>query len=161
MDQPQPFPFWVLPLFPIFFTGVWLLVTTLIASMGWTALARVYREPKGLVRAPVRRFAMASMDLRRGINPLPANYNGCVIVEVAPAGLHLRTWLLFRFRHPPLFIPWPQIERAELGRLLFFQTLTLHARGVQTRIRLQGRPAQAVEEVLRQLAAGAHQPTRF
>jgi hypothetical protein len=159
MNEPQPLPIWLIPLFPLFFAGMWMLVVTLIAEIGgWRGLARLYREPEGMARSPVRSFRMASVDLRRGALSLPANYSNCVIVDVAREGLHLRVWLPFRFRHPPLLIPWGQIERFEPGRMLFWRTLTLHPRGTGTRIRLWGGPAQAVEEVARQLAARSPEP---
>lgn len=159
MDDPQPLPLWMIPLFPLFFAGMWMLVLTIISAAGWNALARLYREPEGMARDPVASFRTTSIDLRGGF-PLPANYSNCVIVEVARAGLHLRVWLPFRFRHPPLLIPWARVERFERGRFLFWRTLTLHPRGTNTRIRLYGGPARAVEEVARQIAAPAAEPAR-
>jgi hypothetical protein len=159
MNDPQPLSTWFIPLFPIFFAAMWLAITGGLAELGgWGELARLYREPAGMARAPLQRFPMASLDLRRRSFSLPMNYGNCVVVEVAAAGLHLRTWLPFRFRHPPLLIPWSQIERFELGRMLFFRTLTLYPRGVSRRVRLYGGPARAVEQVARQLARRSAQP---
>lgn len=110
------------------------------------------------MRTAVQSFPMATLDLRRGRLPLPANYSNCAIVDVAAGGLHLRTWRPFRFRHPPLFIPWGQMESMVPGRMLFFSTLAIRPRGVGTQIRMWGRPAKAVEEVYRQLIARAAQP---
>ena len=159
MNDPQTFLLWFLPLFVVAFAGLWMFISALLAEIGgWGELARLYAEPEGMVRAPVQSFPMASLDLRRGRFALPANYSNCAIVEVAQAGLHLRTWRPFRFRHPPLLIPWTQIERLEPGSFLFWRTMSIHPRGVGTRIRLDGGPAKAVEDVWRQLAAGARQP---
>jgi hypothetical protein len=159
MNDPQTFIIWFVPLFLVAFTALWLLICALLAEVGgWSELAGLYREPEAMVRAPVQSFGMATLDLRRGWFPLPANYSNCAIVEVAPAGLHLRTWRPFRFRHPPLLIPWSQIERLEPGHMLFFRTLTIHPRGVGTRIRLYGGAGKAVEEVGRQLTARTPQP---
>ncbi|WP_420130276.1 hypothetical protein [Longimicrobium sp.] len=156
MNDPATFLMWFLPVFVVGFAVMWLGIVGLLAEIGgWGELAQLYREPEGTVRAPVRRFGMASLDLRRGRNPLPANYRNCMILEVAQAGLHLRPWRPFRFRHPPLLIPWPQMERLQTGRMLFFATLTIHPRGVGTRIRMWGAPAKAVEEAWRQAAASA------
>ncbi|HEY0017262.1 MAG TPA: hypothetical protein VGC13_13210 [Longimicrobium sp.] len=161
MNDPLTFALWFVPVFLVAFAVIWIGGISALAELGgWGELARLYREPAGTVRAPVRAFHMASLDLRRGWFPLPVSYGGCMVVEVAAAGLHLRPWRLFGFRHPPLLIPWEQIERAELGRLLLFRTLTLHPRGVQTRIRLMSGPANAVAEVLRQRAARTPQPAR-
>lgn len=159
MNETQAVLLWVIPLFLVFFAGLWLLVTGALGELGgWGELGRLYREPEGTVREPVQSFGMASLDLRRGELSLPVNYGGCVVVEVARAGLHLRTWLLFRFRHPPLLIPWSQIDRLEPGRTLFFRTLTLYPRGVSRRVRLYGGPAKAVEQAAQRLARRPAQP---
>ncbi|HEX6368465.1 MAG TPA: hypothetical protein VF006_06025 [Longimicrobium sp.] len=159
MNDSLTFLIWFVPLWILGFTVMWLGITGGLAEFGgWGELARLYREPEGMARAPVRSFHMASLDLRRGWFPLPVNYGGCMVVEVAAAGLHLRPWRLFRFRHPPLFIPWSRIEHLQPGRVLFFRVLTISPGGVGTRLRLYGGPAKAVEEVYRQLAARAAQP---
>jgi hypothetical protein len=159
MNDPRTFFLWFIPVFVVFFAAMWLGITGALAEIGgWSELARLYREPEGMARAPVQSFGMASLDLRRGWFPLPANYSNCMIVEVAQAGLHLRPWRPFRFRHPPLFIPWPQMESMVPGRLLFFSTLTIRARGAGTQIRLWGGPAKAVAQVYQQAAAHAARP---
>lgn len=159
MNDPQPLSLWFIPLFLIAFPLMWLGITGMLAALGgWSELARLYREPEGTVRAPLQRFSMASLDLRRGWLPLPVNYSNCMVLEVAREGLHLRPWPVFRFRHPPLFIPWPQMERLQPGAFLFFRTLTITPRGVGTRLRLWGSPAAAVEQAWRQAAAGAARP---
>jgi hypothetical protein len=159
MNETQELPLWFIPLFPIFFVAMWVGIIGAIGEMGgWGELARLYREPAGTVRAPVQRFSMGSLDLRRGTFSLPMNYGNCVVVEIAAAGLHLRTWFPFRFRHPPLLIPWSAMERVQTGRILFWRVLTIHPRGVGTRMRLYGGPARAVEQVWQQAAARAGQP---
>jgi hypothetical protein len=158
-NDPQTFLLWFIPLFLIAFPLMWLGITGMLSELGgWGELARLYREPEGTERAPSQRFPMASMDLRRGRFPLPVNYSNCMVVEVAPAGLHLRPWRPFRFRHPPLLIPWSEMERVQVGHVLIFRVLTITPRGVGIRMRLYGGPARAVEEVWRQAAERAAQP---
>lgn len=141
-------------LFPLFVVAMWLFVTGLLAETGgWRDLALLYRDPDGAARAPLESFWMASLGLRSGWFQVPMSYANCVIVEVSEAGLHLRMWLPFRFRHPPLLIPWTQMGQPIPGRILFFRTLTVQPRGVGTRIDLYGGPARAVERVWHQLAA--------
>lgn len=159
MNDPQTFLIWFVPLFLGGFAVLWLGITGLLAQIGgWRELARLYGEPEGMVRAPVRQFSGATLDLRRGRFPLPVNYSNCMVLEVAEAGLHLRPWRVFRFRHPPLFIPWPQMERLQPGTFLFFRILTITPRGVGIRLRLYGAPAMAVEQAWRQAAGRAAQP---
>lgn len=154
MDEPQSFPIWLIPVFPLFFAGMWLGITGVLATIGgWSDLAQLYREPEGAVRAPVQSFGRTSIDLRRGWFPLPTNYSNCAIVEISNAGVHLRTWKPFRFRHPPLLLPWKEIERVEPGRLIFWHIVALHPRGAAVRIRLYGAAAHAVEDGWRQYSA--------
>lgn len=153
MNEPQTLPLWFLPLFPIIFIGFWTLVTGLLAELGgWRELGQLYPEPKGIKRTAVRSFGMTSVDLRRGWFPLPVNYANVISMVVGAEGLHLRVWKIFAFRHPPLFIPWMQVERFEAGRLLFWHTLTLTPRGTNIHIRLSGAPARATETLVNQLA---------
>jgi hypothetical protein len=154
MDEPQSFPLWLIPIFPLFFAAMWLGITGALAGIGgWSELARLFHEPEGTVRAPVQRFGMTSLDLRRGSFPLPTNYSNCAIVEIANAGIHLRLWMPFRFRHPPLLIPWKQIGQLEPGTLFFWHIVTLHPRATAVRIRMYGAAAHAVEDGWRQFTA--------
>lgn len=153
MNEPQPLPLWFLPLFPVLMIGMWMLILGFIAELGgWRELARLYPEPKGIARKPIRSFGMTSLDLRRGWFPLPVNYGNVVVLVVGSQGLHLRLWRIISFRHPPLLIPWTQVERFEAGHLLFWRTLTITPRGTNTRIRLIGAPAKAIETLVGQLA---------
>lgn len=159
MNEPQPLPLWLIPLIPLFFVAIWLLIITMLSHLGgWSELARQYREPPGQERESLAYFPMASAGLWRPWMPLPVSYNNCLVVDVARAGVHLRTWRIFRFLHPPLFIPWTAMERLQPGRFLFFPTLTVHVRGAGTRIWLLGGGAQAVEEAWGQLAARTASP---
>jgi hypothetical protein len=159
MSDPQPLPPWLIPFFLPVFVGMWMLVCTLIAALGgWSDLARLYREPDGMVRRPARSFSMVSLDLRRGFLSLPANYSNCVSMDLAPEGLHLRVMLPFRFRHPSLLIPWERIGRYETGRFLFWRTLAVHPDGTGVRIRLWGAAARAVAVAARQIEADAARP---
>jgi hypothetical protein len=159
MDEPQQLPLWFLPLFPVIFIGFWMLVVGLLAELGgWRNLGQLYPAPRGIQPEPIRSFGMTSADLRRGWFPLPVSYGNVIAVGVGAEGLHLRVWKLFAFRHPPLLVPWTQVERFESGHLLFWRTLTVVPRGTTVRIRLYGNVAKAVEEVAHQLAAWHPQP---
>lgn len=160
MSDPQPLPVWIIPLFPVFFTAMWLLVTgTLSMVGGWSELARHYRDPGEAPRRSSIVLRGSSLGLRGGWIPLPTNYNNCVTLTLSGTGLHLRVFFVFRFRHPPLLIPWTRVERVERGTaLFFFRTLTVRPHGVDTRIRLYGRAARVVEGAWGQRAAGAAQP---
>lgn len=159
MHETQPLPLWVIPLFPLFFIGMWMFVLTLLASLGgWRALARLYPAPDGAPQDAAHTFGMTSIDLRRGFLPMPVSYSGCITIAITPAGLHLRVMAFFRFRHPPLLIPWTHLGRLEPGRTLFGRTLAIHPQDTGVRLRMLARPGEAVAEVARQLAARRGEP---
>lgn len=156
MNEPQPLPLWIIPLFPLFFAGMWLFVTGLLATVGgWRGLATRFPAPPHPPRLVAKRFSAASAALINGAFPVPVNYNHCVAVALADDGVHLRTWLIFRFMHPPLLIPWDAIEGCEEKRFFFSRTVMVHLRGTGTRIRLYGAAGTAVEEGWRRLGTGA------
>jgi hypothetical protein len=99
MEQLLPF----LPVvFLAFFLGVWLLVTGLISTMdGWADLAPRFRatQPFTGEKVQVYRSSLRSHGFRRSLT-LGADYQG----------LYLEMFFMFRFRHPPLFIPWEEIR---------------------------------------------------
>lgn len=147
MNDPQPFPVWIFVLFPLFFAAVWLLVAAILATVGgWAELARQYRDPGHDFRGNIVQLPGSSLSMRRGRMPFPANYKHCVTLTLPGTGLHLRVMSVFRFRHPPLFIPWGQMERVEPGSILRWRTLTLRPAGSSTRIYLWGRTARVVED---------------
>ena len=155
MSDPQPFPLWIIfLLFPLFFAAIWLFVTGILATVGgWSVLARLYRDPGHAFRGNIVQLPGSSVSLRRGRVPLPANYNRCVTLTLPGPGLHLRVVSAFRFRHPPLFIPWGQMETVEPGTMLGWRILTLRPRGTGTRIYLWGGTAEVVEDAYRRHAA--------
>lgn len=136
-------PLWIIPLFPLFFVAVWLLVMTILATLGgWRALGRRYPDPGNAAVGDLQRLPGSSIRM----TPVPVSYRGCVTLMLSSAGLHLRVMPIFRFLHPPLLIPWSEIERAEAGWGLFGRTLALHPRGGGTGILLHGITARRVEE---------------
>jgi hypothetical protein len=144
------------PLYPVLLVGMWLFISfTMSRTSGWSDLARVHPEPKGMARTPVWSFWRSSVGMRAAWLPLSSSYGGCVSIQVAATGLHLRMWPIFRFGHPPVFVPWADVETMAWKRFLIFRSLVVHPRGVGTRIHLSGAPARAVEEVYGQWAAQA------
>lgn len=98
------------------FAGVWFLACKAISSLsGWRRLAAQYPargEPKG------RRFWMQSGRVGK------AFYKNCLIIDSASDGLYLRMLFVFRPGHPPIFIPWEEIEIKESTGLWIFASVT-------------------------------------
>ena len=120
----------------------WVLVSLFVSLLGWSQLAEIYQHT-----APFRgrRFRFQSGGFRRG-----AGYNLSLTVGVDQAGLFLSVLPMLRIGHPPLLIPWSEIEVAEVRALLVRRT-ELRFRGaprVRFRItpKLAERLAAAVPE---------------
>lgn len=159
MSDLPPSIVWVIPLYLVFCAAVCLLVTDMKAKLGgWSELARHYRDPEEPPRGGFVVLAGSTVSLRRERMPLPMSYPRCVTLTVSGTGLHLRVLFALRFRHPPLLIPWTQVERVEPGTAPFFRLLTVHPRGTDTHIHLSGRAAAAVAEAWERRAAGSAQP---
>lgn len=99
-------------IFPAYFLTLWLLVSTVISFIGgWTTLAKRFRLNKPF---DGQRWKGQSGQMR-----WLAGYGNCLTVGSSPEGLYLATMPLFRFRHPPLLVPWNQVSVSR-RRILFF-----------------------------------------
>jgi len=90
-------------LYLVAFAGLWIGISCLIARLsGWAKLAALYRL-SGPFNGECWRFQSAELRWKMG-------YNNCLTVGANPSGLYLSVFLLFRFGHPNLFIPWADIS---------------------------------------------------
>jgi len=66
-----------------------------------------------------------------------ANYNRVLTIGVSPEGLYLASMFLFRFMHPPLFVPWSEIKvRRKNGWVFEYVIFTMgHELAIPLRIR--------------------------
>jgi hypothetical protein len=99
---------------PCYALALWLLVSAIISYIGgWTTLAKRFRMKTSFVG---ERWAGQSGQMR-----WLAGYGNCLTLGCNPEGLYLATMPLFRFRHPPLLIPWEEIaiSRREILFLSF------------------------------------------
>jgi hypothetical protein len=100
-------------IFPAYFLTLWLLVSAIISYIGgWMTLAKQFRLKQPFAGT---RWTGQS-DQMRWI----AGYGNCLTVGGCLEGLYLATMPLFRFRHPPLLIPWAEITLMR-RRILFFR----------------------------------------
>jgi hypothetical protein len=89
----------------VLFAALWLGVCALLARIsGWASLGAAFpaRYP-----ALGERFRLVSGSM--GSERFPVSYKSCLIIRVSRRGLHLSVFFPFRFRSPPLFIPWGEI----------------------------------------------------
>lgn len=119
--------------------ALWLLVLFLAARLsGWSRMGARFGSG-GPFAAAGDRVPFASAQIGW------ANYNGALEVRASPSGLYLAPILPFRPFHPPLFIPWGEVEVLPRGRgapELALRSLP----GV--RIRFSGRAAALVRRYL-------------
>jgi hypothetical protein len=102
--------------FPFFFAGSWFLVAAAVSSVGgWYALSNRYRTRIAFDGA---KWKMQSGQMRRFMN-----YNNVLTLGANGEGLYLACMFLFRFMHPPLFVPWREIK-VRRSKGLFFEYVT-------------------------------------
>jgi hypothetical protein len=94
----------------VLFAGFWALITGVLASLsGWSALAAAFpggAQPGGTV-------------LRGQILGLgPIRENNVTNVVLTPQGMYLYPMILFRFRRPPVLVPWNRIRYSDTQQFL-------------------------------------------
>jgi hypothetical protein len=101
-----PFPAEHPGIFLAIFFGIMIVTSYGTAALsGWRALARAYPSEGPLVNARVWRGV--SVGMRNA-----TRYNRGVNIAANHQGIELRVFFLLRLGHPPLFIPWSDIDTA-------------------------------------------------
>jgi hypothetical protein len=133
----------LVPLYLLAFVALWLLATGLASVLGgWHAIAERYAAPDAF-EATGQRMRFRTILFRR-LPWLPARYRGCVTISLTPGALHIAVPSVFRFRHPPLLIPWTAIARCEEGSFLGFRWTDMEVRDEDPTIRIFGAAGEAV-----------------
>jgi hypothetical protein len=97
---------------PCYALALWLVVSVVISYIGdWTTLAKRFRT-----RIP---FVGERRRGESGRMRWIAGYRNCLTVGCNTEGLYLAMMPLFRFRHPPLLIPWGEITVSR-QQIVFF-----------------------------------------
>jgi hypothetical protein len=100
------------------FVTLWLVVTAMVSFIGgWTRLASEFRAEPNTTPSRVR-LGRAQMRFGTG-------YGNVIGLDCQTLGLSLSVLAIFRFRHPPLLIPWDQIESRQYDSFWIFPTTTL------------------------------------
>ncbi len=132
-------PAWVVLLLVLL---LWLGICALLARAGgWSTLAGPYRAKYPVVGERFR-FVSASMGSER----LPVHYRGCLFIVVNRHGLHISVLFPFRFRSPPLFIPWSAVESVTEKPLLRTFGVAVKLRDQWPIIRVPGRAAHVIRQ---------------
>jgi hypothetical protein len=108
-------------LFVVFFSAMWLGVTSLLGLMsGWFRLQRAFPDQE----------AQPAITQLRGVNGLigrviPVNFKYCLKLDVCPGGLRVSVTRLLGPFQRPFYVPWSSIN-IERGKMLFSSTYRLH-----------------------------------
>jgi hypothetical protein len=93
------------------FVGMWFGVLALLSQMSdWPKLAAAFRAE----RPPSGRCLPFQGGKIGGVW-----YRGCLTIYTSQHGLYVSVWPIFRFREPPLFIPWSAIRNRRERRYLW------------------------------------------
>jgi hypothetical protein len=137
----------ILPLlFPVYFVFLWFIAGASVSfTGGWSTLAKTYRTE---IPFTGQKWSMQSGQMNRWMN-----YNNVLTIGISHEGLYLATMILFRFRHPPLLVPWSDIKVSRSPGWFFkYVTLTM---GREADIPLRIRESLAAKL---QLSAGGAWP---
>src|SRR3954453_11772213 len=97
-------PIWFPYAFPLFFIGMWLLVTTMIGFMsGWFNLQQWYADDGN--DEPLLTIKRQSGGMGAGVA-----LNNVLKLSACRSGLSLRVWRIFAPFQKPLLVPWSEIE---------------------------------------------------
>lgn len=93
--------------FPIAFMALWSLVLLILSSLGgWGELALWYRAE----RLPQGSARKSGVSLAMGRGWLKVSYRSGVQLGVTPEGIGLKPILVLGLFHPPLFLPFAEME---------------------------------------------------
>jgi hypothetical protein len=124
-EQQVAFVAGILVGFFVFFIPLWMGVGALLAQIsGWRRVAARY--PAGDVPPDGQGFSGQVSGF--GI----VSENNATRVIVSPAGLHLSAIFAFRFRRPPILVPWDQVKWKSERRFLWVHLHRLDLGGLAT-----------------------------
>lgn len=132
-----------LVVFPAFWSGV----VWLVGQFGWRRLARDYETD-----APItgRTFRMQTATVGG------ANYSSSLTISIEPDGLRMAPMALFRPGHPPVLIPWDEIENLRPKHVLWFRSYAFDTAGPRpVTVRVPEAIVEAIRDELAPLAAEA------
>lgn len=128
--------------FLLLFTLAWIGTCAMISlAGGWHRLAGKYRartEPQG------ETIRFASLSIGTGL--FPARYRRVISVTVGPSGFGLSVVFFYRLLHPPLFIPWTDVESVQAERSMLKRHVAVNLRGFDKRLFFRGPAGKMILE---------------
>ena len=104
----------VLIVFPIFFSALWIGITWLMSWIGgWGKIAKKYAATGATPEGAVLKHVTGMFGMTR--------YKHVLTVITTDTGLYIENRKVFRFGHPPLFIPFAAIRKPRKQTLFFWE----------------------------------------
>jgi hypothetical protein len=117
---------------------LWLAFSGILSVFGgWHELAQRFSDDKTLEGTHFR-FRSGAIGWRF----FPVNYGNCLFVTVGRDGFVLSIFLLLRFMHPRLVIPWSAVERCEPVKFWFANHIAVYIAGFKRRLLFTGKLGQ-------------------
>lgn len=131
----------IVPLFIAVGTVFWLFVTGLIALIGgWYFTAKAFPLPTQS-QGQGTEFTFQSVTIG-----ILGNYRSCVHITVGGEGIIMRPFVLYRFLHGPIFIPWNAMSDPVRSDFLMFKGVSFRAGN--RKITLRGSVAEELRKRL-------------
>jgi len=128
--------------FPLFIGG-WCAIGALLSYVGgWHELSKNYRRESAVEG---RLFPFASMSV--GPKLFPVSYGSCLFVRLGTEGIALSIFPIFRFLHPPLFIPWRIVTDCRRERFWSLTHTAIYLSEPKTRMLFAGRLGKAIDDL--------------
>jgi hypothetical protein len=115
---------------PMVICALWVMYVLSLSARGWRGLAVEYESEGGPAEGEIFRPGRTMVG--------SALYGFGVFFAITPDGLRLWTFPMFRPGHPPLLVPWADIERtgeATIDSLIFGENVAVRFKKVR-RIRV-------------------------
>ena len=117
-ETPTWLPFAIVGGFLVFFPLLWCFVIGLLSAMGgWNRLAKLYPAGDKAISGESHRYVTGMVG---GVS-----YRNVLHVHLTSEGFFIEPMILFRFRHPRLFIPWKAITERTPVSVLWWKSVRL------------------------------------
>jgi hypothetical protein len=110
MNDPEH-PHFFFVTFPVYFVALWCAVCLVLSvSGGWRRLGERYAA---------RDVPLGERFLMRSVGVGWVSYNNCLTFRRGHDGFYMSVWYIFRLGHPPLYIPWSDVQNIQTYRQLW------------------------------------------
>ncbi|MFN8392206.1 MAG: hypothetical protein U0136_18080 [Bdellovibrionota bacterium] len=147
-------PILFLPIAAVFLLGfgvLWTAIVSLVAKLsGWSELGKRFAGERPQLAAKTFRFASGSINRGDGTSVFSANYRTCLDVSLSADAIGLEVMFPFRFKHPPVVIPWGAFRAIRDDSSRFVKRTTFVVADPRITISLIGRVGVEVGEYCRE-----------